>query len=305
LVRVNPDPAPTVQIQTVLFRNSNADVWRLLFGVAGTVALARREGLLLEGRWVLGDCSPERVLPDIEVQELEATARAEGLDGFSYEFFDENLGSSGGHNRLAAGGWGDVLVTLNPDTYPSPRMLAELVTTLRQDDVGIAEARQLPMEHPKRFSLADGETSWASTCAIAVPRSVFDELEGFDHDHFPLYCDDVDFSWRARHAGHRVLVSPRATVFHDKRPSSGGVQVASDVEVFHSTLGRLMLAARYDRSDIRDETIRWVEGHGSSPQREALTEFRERESAGRVPPALPDAARVAQFVRGEYAEHRF
>ena len=302
---MTPVPAPTVQVQTVLFRNSNADVWRLLFGVAGTVALAREEGRLSEGRWVLGDCSPERVLPEDEVQELEATARAEGIDGFSYEWFDANLGSSGGHNRLAGNGWGDVLVTLNPDTYPSPRMLAELLGTLGTEGVGLAEARQLPMEHPKRYSLVDGETSWASTCAIAVPRAVFDELEGFDHDHFPLYCDDVDFSWRARYAGHRVVVSPRATVFHDKRPSSGGVQVASDVEVFHSTFGRLMLATRYDRADIREETVRWVEGHGSSPQREALAEFRSREVEGRIPAPLPDAARVAQFVQGEYAEHRF
>ena len=303
---MSPDPAPvTVQIQTVLFRNSNADVWRLLFGVAGTIALARKEGHLTEARWVLGDCSPTAVLPAEEVALLEATALREGIDAFSCEFFDANLGSSGGHNRLAAGGWGDVVVTLNPDTYPSPRMLPELLAALTGPDVGIAEARQLPMEHPKRYSLTTGETSWASTCAIAVPRRVYDALDGFDHDHFPLYCDDVDFSWRARYAGHKVVVAPRATVFHDKRPSSGGVQISSDVEVFHSTLGRLMLATRYARPDIRGQTIRWVDTNGSDPQREALAEFRTRESAGRVPTALKDAGRVAQFIDGEYAEHRF
>ena len=294
-----------VQIQTVLYRNDNADVWRLLFGVAGTVAFARRSGRLAAGRWVLGDCSPDRVLPDEEVRELEARARAEGLDGFSYEFFDANLGSSGGHNRLATTGWGDVLVTLNPDTYPSPRMLDELLGALATEGVGIAEARQLPMEHPKRYGVADGRTSWASTCAIAVPRAVFDAVEGFDHDHFPLYCDDVDFSWRVRYAGHDVVVAPRATVFHDKRPSSGGVQIASDVEVFHSTLGRLMLAARWDRPDIHAETVAWVEGHGSPPQHEALAEYRRRAAEGAVPLPLHDAARVAEFVGGEYAEHRF
>ena len=301
-----PEPgAVGVQIQTVLYRNDNAEVWRLLFGVAGTVAMARRAGHLGEARWVLGDCSPDRVLPEEEVRQLEATAISEGLDGFSYEFFDANLGSSGGHNRLAAGGWGDVLVTLNPDTYPSPRMLDELLIGLRAEGVGVTEARQLPMEHPKRYSLADGQTSWVSTCAIAVPRMLFEAVEGFDHEHFPLYCDDVDFSWRVRHAGYEVVVAPHATVFHDKRPSSGGVQIASDTEIFHSTLGRLMLASRWDRPDIFEETVRWVEGHGSEPQKAALAEFRDREAAGRRPEPLAGAERVAQFVRGEYAEHRF
>ncbi|MDQ2650460.1 MAG: glycosyltransferase family 2 protein [Actinomycetota bacterium] len=298
-------PAPVVQIQTVLFRNSNADVWRLLFGVAQTVAIARAEGHLAEGTWRLGDCSPERVLPAAEVAQLTERALREGLDAFSYEFFDENLGSSGGHNRLAANGEGTVIVTLNPDTYPSPRMLAELLATLRGADAGVVEARQLPMEHPKAYDLTTGRTSWASTCATAIPRPVFEELEGFDHDHFPLYCDDVDFSWRARYAGHEVVLAPRATVFHDKRPSAGGRPHASDVEVYHSTYGRLMLATRYGRKDIYRETVEWIERAGLPKQREALADIRAREAAGTMPAKLKHAERVAQFVDGEYAEHRF
>jgi len=66
-----------------------------------------------------------------------------------------------------------------------------------------------------------------------------------------------------------------------------------------------MLATRYDRPDIREETVAWVEGHGSAPQKEALAKFRAFESEGRLPTPLGDAARVAQFVKGEYAEHRF
>jgi GT2 family glycosyltransferase len=297
--------APVVQIQTVLFRNSNADVWRLLFGVAQTVALARKAGELTEGTWILGDCSPERVLPAAEVVQLTERAQREGLDGFSYEFFDENLGSSGGHNRLAGNGAGTVLVTLNPDTYPSPRMLTELLVTLRTGSAGVVEARQLPMEHPKVYDLKTGATSWASTCATAIPRAVFDELQGFDHDHFPLYCDDVDFSWRARYAGHDVVLAPRATVFHDKRPSAGGRPHASDIEVYHSTYGRLMLAARYGRKDIYRETVQWIEAMGLPQQRKALADIREREAAGTMPDKLKHADRVAQFVDGEYAEHRF
>lgn len=297
--------APVVQIQTVLFRNSNADVWRLLFGVAQTIANARAAGELAEGTWRLGDCSPERVLPAAEVVQLTERAQREGLDGFSYEFFDANLGSSGGHNRLAANGEGTVLLTLNPDTYPSPRMLTELLAALRTTGAGVVEARQLPMEHPKAYDLKTGRTSWASTCATAFARSLFEELDGFDNDHFPLYCDDVDFSWRARYAGHEVVLVPRATVFHDKRPSAGGRPHASDVEVYHSTYGRLMLATRYGRKDIYRETVEWIEKAGLPKQKEALADIRAREKAGTMPAKLKHAGKVATFVDGEYAEHRF
>jgi GT2 family glycosyltransferase len=179
------------------------------------------------------------------------------------------------------------------------------VRALADESVGVAEARQLPLEHPKDYDPVAGDTSWASTCCIVVRRSVFDALGGFDHDTFPLYCDDVDFSWRVRAAGHRVVVAPFATVFHDKRPRHDGVWPASDVEVYHSTLGRLMLATRWDRPDILDETVTWIEGNGAPMQVKALADFRARAVEGRVPAPVPGAAAVAQFVNGEYAVHRF
>jgi len=256
----------------------------------------------------IGDCSPSRRLTDDDVAALRESA-AESIDDVTYEFFDANLGSSGGHNRLAESaqpsGASDYLVVINPDTYPAPRLLVELLSGLDDPAVAIAEARQLPLEHPKLYDPVTGDTSWASTCCLVVRRSVFDAVDGFDHDHFPLYCDDVDFSWRVRLAGHRVVVAPLATVFHDKRPQAGVVWVASDVEVYHSLLGRLMLATRYGRPDIFDETVQWVTTGGPPKQKEALAEFRRRAELGQIPQRALGAERVAQFIDGEYAVHRF
>lgn len=295
---------PVLRVQTVLFRNEPVELWRLLHGLAAAATRAVEAGVVGAVEWAMGDCSPVPVLQaaDAEAMALDA---GDALRSVSYEFFDENLGSSGGHNRLAAGHPSDLLVTLNPDTYPSPLVFVEMVGALADETVGIAEARQLPLEHPKAYDPVAGDTSWASTCCIVVRRAIFDELGGFDHDTFPLYCDDVDFSWRVRALGHRVVVAPFATVFHDKRPRHDGVWPASDVEVYHSTLGRLMLATRWDRPDILEETIDWIEANGAPMQEQALADYRARALEGRVPAAVPDAAAVAEFIGGEYAVHRF
>ena len=66
-----------------------------------------------------------------------------------------------------------------------------------------------------------------------------------------------------------------------------------------------MLATRWSRPDIVEETIATVEAGESEIQRAALDEFRARVSDGRVPDPEPDPDGVAQFIDGEYAIHRF
>jgi GT2 family glycosyltransferase len=51
------------------------------------------------------------------------------------------------------------------------------------------------------------------TAGMLVRRDVWDELDGLD-PQIDLFRDDVDFGWRARLAGHRVVVAPRAVVEH-------------------------------------------------------------------------------------------
>lgn len=303
---VTEDGRPVLRIQTVLYLNSQREIWSLSHSLGAAARAAVASGRVGAVTWAIGDCSPSARLGDEDVDLLRAHVLDGGLAAFSYEFFDANLGSSGGHNRLCAAEVdGDYVMTLNPDTYVSPRTLVELLAALDDPSVGVAEARQLPLEHPKAYDPVTGDTSWASTCCILVRRAVFDAAGGFDHDHFPLYCDDVDFSWRVRLAGHRVVVAPNAVVFHDKRPATDGRWVASDTEVFHSTLGRLMLGTRYGRPDIVEETVAWITKAGHPKQQEALREFRTRASAGRVPTPVDGADAVAQFVNGEYAVHRF
>lgn len=139
---------------------------------------------------------------------------------------------------------------------------------------------------------------------MLVRRRIFNDLHGFDATHFLLHCDDVDFSWKVRTAGYKIVMASHAAVFHDKRPDPDNAWPAPETEVFHSALGRLLLATRWGRPDIVEKTITLIESRGSDAQRQALAEFRAREADGRIPLSEPDVS-VAEFVNGEYAVHRF
>ena len=54
-----------------------------------------------------------------------------------------------------------------------------------------------------------------------VPKSLFDELGGFDERYLPAYCEDADLALKIRAAGYRVLYQPLSTVFHYEGVTSG------------------------------------------------------------------------------------
>jgi GT2 family glycosyltransferase len=299
-----PDDSQRVlRIQSVLFGHEPAQLWRLLRSLSAAARKVIDAGLVGQVEWALGDSGRTPVLVESDAQSMLDVASG-SLSNVTYEFFGDNLGSSGGQNQLANGHPSDLILVLNPDTYLSPPALFELVKTLGESGAGIIEARQIPLEHPREYDQVTGETGWASGFCMLVQRELFDELGGFDSEHFLLHCDDVDLSWRARSKGHKVVLAPFAAVFHDKRPDPDNAWPAPDVEIFHSALGRLMLATRWDRPDVVEETIALIESDGSEAQRHALNEFRSRLATGRVPDREPDSS-VAQFVDGEYATHRF
>ncbi|CAN5518075.1 glycosyltransferase family 2 protein [soil metagenome] len=294
-----------LNIQLVLYATPLATLWRALHAVAAAAAIARDRGWVSKTAVLLGDCHPTPGVVPGDVEALDHAARQGGLDGVSYTFFDANLGSAGGSNRLAEQGRSPLLLVLNPDTYVAPTLLAQMVAVFDDPSVALADARQLPLEHPKHYDPSLGDTSWASGSCMMVRRSAFERLGGFDTDHFFLYCDDVDFSWRARLAGYRVVHVPSALVFHDKRITVDATVEPAETEDYFGLLGRLMLARRYDREDVMRQTIAAVEAGGNAAQRDAVREYRRRARAGRVPEPLPDAERVAEFVGGNYATHRF
>jgi GT2 family glycosyltransferase len=59
------------------------------------------------------------------------------------------------------------------------------------------------------------EIDWVSGAAMMVPRSVIDEVGGFDEAFF-LYWEDADWCHRIKDAGFAVWCVPKARVVHDE-----------------------------------------------------------------------------------------
>lgn len=88
-----------------------------------------------------------------------------------------------------------------------PSLLERYETAESPLDLGTEAARVRP----------NTRVSYVPAAALAVRRSTFEQLGGFDESF--RYGEDVDFVWRAVEAGHIVRYEPLAEVTHRPRTS--------------------------------------------------------------------------------------
>ncbi|KQP13575.1 glycosyltransferase [Pseudorhodoferax sp. Leaf267] len=292
----------TLRVQSVLFHSDADSVVRAFDALAHAGLRALKSGDFTAIEMAYGDCSS---MPIFDAARLNGLVERHPHVKVQYQFFEDNLGSAKGHNTLLATASTDMVLIMNPDVMLAPDTLIELALPFQSDRVGMVEARQLPVEHPKEYNVLTGETSWAATACALMPTSVCREVEGFDHETFFLYCDDVDFSWRIRLAGYKVIYQPSAVVFHDKRLGSGGRWVAGSAEQYFSAEAALLLSWKWSRPDITDRLLTIFRGAAEAHLQKAAATFEQRRAEGRLPCPLDTEHRVAQFVDDAYAAHRF
>lgn len=175
----------------------------------------------------------------------------------------ENLGFAAAVNQAARRARGRWLALLNPDAFPAPDWLEQLLAAAEaHPDVRCFASRQLMAEDPSRLDgLGDvmsaagfgfrggyaqrdpGLTEPAyvfSACggAMLIDRALFLAMGGFDERLF-CYCEDVDFGYRLQLQGMPTLLVPAAVVRHVGSASSGGPR--SDFATFHGTRNRLWI----------------------------------------------------------------
>jgi hypothetical protein len=296
-------PPASVQVQSVLYGNHFPSVERAILSLGRAAELAIGSGMVSRVEIAYGDSSPSPCLSEAELTQLRAHY-PEALT-IRYDFFGGNLGSARGHNRLAEPAATDFILVQNPDVVVSPRLIINLLRAFTLPGVGMAEAKQLPIEHPKDYDPATGETCWATTACAMIPLALFRQLGGFDAETFFLYCDDVDFSWSVRLAGYKVIFQPGAVVFHDKRLSKEGRWQPTNSERYYSAEAALLLAHKWSRDDVVAQILHDWSDHGDEHTDRARAEYERRKSDGKLPPALDPEHKIGQFIDGMYARHRY
>ena len=149
----------------------------------------------------------------------------------------ENLGFAGGCNLGARHATGEVLALVNSDATVDPDALAALAGVAVETGVGIATASIRLADRPDRLNSGGNDIhflgfSWsghfgepasdfskrrdvfgASGAGMAMRRSLWEEMGGFDERYF-AYHEDAELSLRCWQRGLRVVYVPEAVVIH-------------------------------------------------------------------------------------------
>ena len=151
-----------------------------------------------------------------------------------------NLGYAGGMNVGMELTRSDIAVLLNNDIIVEKDWLAELVRCMESDKcIGIAGCKvlftdnktlqhaggyiSLPLGLPDHYGYRETDrgdydtmvdAEYVTGAAMAIRRSVVEQLSGMDADFFPIYFEDVDICFRAREKGWRVVYAPKSRLVH-------------------------------------------------------------------------------------------
>ncbi len=229
---------------------------------------------------------------------------------------ERNLGFAGGVNVGLRAARGEVFVLFNQDAVAEPGWLAALVSgLLAAPDIGIAGSKILdidgktiqhaggyltmPQALPSHFGIGQAETGqydqskdvdFVTGAAFAVRREVLQSI-GFLDESFYFYFEDVDYCYRARAAGFRIVYLPDAVLRHHGQASLGD-GTAIFHTIFHTSRLQFVLkhqGVSYFISQFGPAEGTWL-GSGISPEwlaglRQAYQNVRER--AARIAEDMP------------------
>jgi hypothetical protein len=155
----------------------------------------------------------------------------------------DNRGFGAANNQALQSCRGRYVIFLNPDTTIKPDTLQRAFVFMEaHQSIGLAGARILNPDGTLQESISyrypgekftSGETTHLTgeiACVLGAfmiaPKSLLDELHGFDEDFF-LYGEDQDLAWRIREKGFSIGYIENAEVFHWGGQSETGTPPAA------------------------------------------------------------------------------
>ncbi len=279
---------------------------------------------LLATQWPVGE---------LEIVVVDNGSQDGSVDHWTERYPDVRLIPTGRNLGFAAGvntglrdlGEVEAMALVNSDAFVDPGWLSPLAEALNADSAIGAASPKILFTTPDPDGLARinnagneigstweprdrgyGETDcgqydqaediwgWCGA-AVLLRRRYFDEIGPFDEGLF-MYCEDVDLSWRGRHAGWRYRYVPTSVVHHQHRGSSGGKRTPLLDHL--NRRNRLVVVSRH--GGARGRAVAWsraLGGIGAGIGKDILRPLLRRhqpEVAGvrRRVRAMIDAARI-------------
>ena len=178
----------------------------------------------------------------------------------------ENSGFAHANNQAILASYGEFVFLLNPDTVVQPCSLSALVAFLRAHPRAAAvgpkvvnpdgsiqySARSFPRFRTglmrlfprsravRQYLLSDWDhnsarqVDWLSGAALCMRRDALAQI-GLLDERFYIYCEDVDWCYRAKQEGWEIWFTPEAVITHF-RAGSTNQRVAAMVWAFHRSM---------------------------------------------------------------------
>ena len=158
----------------------------------------------------------------------------------------ENGGFSKGYNDALKHVEADYLVLLNSDIEVTENWIQPVIDVMESDQtIAVCQPKIRSYDDREKFEYAGAaggfidrfgypfcrgrvfetietdqkqyddvcEIFWATGAAMFVKASVYNEFGGLDEDFF-AHMEEIDFCWRVKNAGYKIMYCPNSTVFH-------------------------------------------------------------------------------------------
>jgi len=159
---------------------------------------------------------------------------------------DENAGFAKGYNLALKRVEADYYVLLNSDIEVTGNWIQPVVRLMESDPkIAACQPKIRSYLEPKKFEYAGAaggfldkygypfcrgrlflsieedhgqyddacEIFWASGACMFVKSAIYHEMGGLDEDFF-AHMEEIDFCWRLKNNGYRIMYCPTSTVFH-------------------------------------------------------------------------------------------
>jgi len=146
----------------------------------------------------------------------------------------KNYGFSKGNNigiRKALKNEADFILLLNNDTEVRKNWLKEMVKVANSDEkIGIVGSKQILPNgkiqkscYNYRYGLSKRfapqkmeEVDCVVASCMLIKNEVVNKIGFLDENFFPIYFEDVDYCFRARKSGFKIIYTPESIIYHYK-----------------------------------------------------------------------------------------